>query len=227
MRKSPSCVRIRRRPSSTCTTPSWTKRAPNSFATAARLRVRSPRNVYGTAVDSGENEKLVTGATRVGVTRSPASARRPASTSRAAMPPPAITTRMSCTRPTVTPVGRVRIGVDPRAATGNYGGALIDEASTLPVVVDGAAFRRIVCAVDSGVTAPPEPGRVEHPASGCRQRPRAARHRRRRLRHAAARQAAHLRSAGRTQAGRALRLPRAGVELGDAGAAHHRFGLAA
>lgn len=30
---------------------------------------------------------------------------------------------------------------------------MIDEASTLPVVVDGAAFRRIVCAVDSGVTS--------------------------------------------------------------------------
>ena len=35
--------------------------------------------------------------------------------------------------------------------------------------------------------APPASGRVEHPASGCRQRPRAARHRCRRLRHAAAR----------------------------------------
>jgi nucleotide-binding universal stress UspA family protein len=30
---------------------------------------------------------------------------------------------------------------------------LIDEASTLPVVVDGAAFHRIVCAVDSGTSS--------------------------------------------------------------------------
>jgi nucleotide-binding universal stress UspA family protein len=74
------------------------------------------------------------------------------------MPPPAITTRMSRTPPTLTGPGRARIGVDPRGETENYGGAPIDEASTLPIVVDGAAFRRIGCSVDS-VGANTEPVR--------------------------------------------------------------------
>ena len=89
-------ARTRRRAWSTCARPSRTKVAPNPPASSLRPLVRSLRKRNGTAVESGRYENERSGQSKVACTRSPARARKPASTSRAAMPPPATTTRINC-----------------------------------------------------------------------------------------------------------------------------------